>query len=215
MLSSGGCLGSFLAVMEFEIFQFEPGFQVEVDPEFPGDGEWDCPVISFDRGGAVASDPETRWGSPLVVGIEPASSPAWVATFAAGGVGYLRGLFATPSPSILLSVVDGLAYFVDVERPGQAATIAGNQIHQVAACEDPALVLLVGFTDIVAIGPQGIAWATPRLCVDDLRVETVSSTTITCSCDNPGRTTIALDPHTGHQIEGTRLDSFWPPDALA
>jgi hypothetical protein len=37
---------------------------------------------------------------------------------------------------------------------------------------------------------------------------------IVCSCDNLGGTpTLTLDPVTGAQLDGTRLDSFWPTDA--
>jgi hypothetical protein len=78
------------------------------------------------------------------------------------------------------------------------------------------LLLFVPFIDMVAVGPSGFEWRTPRLCVDDLHVREVSPAAIICSCDNLGGTpTITLDPGSGAQLEGTRLDSFWPPDALA
>ena len=83
-------------------------------------------------------------------------------------------------------------------------------------CMDPPLLLLVRVIDLVALGPTGVAWSTPRLCVDDLAIRQASRGGIVCSCDNLGGTaTITLDPATGVQVDGTRLDSFWPPDALA
>ena len=75
---------------------------------------------------------------------------------------------------------------------------------------------MAGFTDVTALGPEGVAWRTSRLCVDDLKIQRVTRDGIVCSCDNLGGTpTITLDPATGAQTEGTRFESVWPPDALA
>jgi hypothetical protein len=200
----------------FEVGPFEPAFSIEFDPEFPGDGEWDWPVIGFDRNGRAMAEFDSRWGTPVVLSIIPASGEAWIAMFAAGGLGGVRGAAAMPSPEQLAVAVDGLVYLVDVESPGQPALAVYDAIRQLAFCPNPPMLLLVGFTDMVAWGPEGVAWATSRLCVDDLQVEGVSATAIVCSCDNLGGTpTITLDPRSGNQTDGTRLDSFWPRDALA
>jgi hypothetical protein len=71
----------------FETLGFECAFTVEVDPEFPGDGDWGCPVVGFDRTGGVMPAFESRWGTPLVARVQPDSGQAWVAMFAAGGLG--------------------------------------------------------------------------------------------------------------------------------
>ena len=70
--------------------------------------------------------------------------------FAAGGLGSLRGAFATPDPRSLVVVVDGLAYHIDTEHPGGSAAVVHDQFHQVVASVDPTLLLLVRFIDIVA-----------------------------------------------------------------
>ena len=159
---------------------------------------------------------DSRWGTPFVARIEPASGTSWVAMFAAGGLGSFRGAFATPDPRSLVVVADGLAYLVDTERPSNSAAVIYDQVHQVVPCREPRLLLLVRFIDIVALGTAGVAWSTTRLCVDDLWVRRVERHTIVCSCDNLGGTsTITLDAASGAQIDGTRLDSFWPPDAFA
>lgn len=76
------------------------------------------------------------------------------------------------------------------------------------------LLLLVRFIDIVALGPSGVAWRSARLAVDDLAVVIASPEAVVCSLDNLGGSeTITLDPLTGEQLSGTRLDSFWPPEA--
>jgi hypothetical protein len=199
-----------------ETFGFRVEYSVEIDPEFPGTGDWGSPVVGFDRSGRVMPEFDSRWGTPAVIRIEPYSGLPWVAMFAAGGLGSLRGVFATPASQRLAVVVDGLAYSVDVEEPGAPAEVVHDQVQQVIPCDEPPLLLLVRPIDIVALGPTGLAWSTTRLCVDDLRVVQVGPRSIVCSCDNlEGSTTITIDPATGAQLEGTRLDSFWPPDALA
>jgi hypothetical protein len=203
-------------VLSFDTAAFDPAFAVEIGPEFPGDGRWRCPVVRFDRDGGVMSKFDSRWGTPFIVRIRPRSGNDWIAMFAAGGLGTMRGAFATPSPHLLVVVVDGLGYLVDATMPGARAEIVHDQVHQVVPCADPPLVLLVRFIDVVALGPFGVAWATPRLCVDGLEVLNADRRGIVCSCDNLGGTpTLTLDPVSGAQLDGTRLDSFWPPDALA
>ena len=135
--------------------------------------------------------------------------------FAAGGLGSLRGASA-PAWFLAAVVVDGLAYLVDSNLPGEPAQIVHDQVHQVVPCADPPLLILARFIDLVALGATGVAWSTPRLCVDELEVRQAGRGGIVCSCDNLGGTpTITIDPATGVQVDGTRLDSFWPPDALA
>ena len=200
--------------MSFHAGAFEPAFTVEVDPEFPGDGDWNCRVVGFDRAGVAMDEFDSRWGTPFIIRVEPEEGDPWVAMFAAGGLGSVRCAFATPSPTALVVVADGLAYLVDIDL--SSARTVQDQVHQVVATSDPPLLLLVRFIDIVAIGSDGVAWATPRLCVDDLQVVRADRMGIECSCDNLGGTaTITLDPRTGEQLAGTRLDSFWPPEALA
>ncbi len=98
----------------------------------------------------------------------------------------------------------------------RGAQVVHAQVGQVEAVTEPSLLLLVRFTDIVAIGSNGVAWKSPRLAVDDLRVMSTSGGIIQCSLYNLGGSpTITVDAATGEQRDGTRLDSFWPPDALA
>ena len=198
---------------------FESAFVVEVDPEFPAAGDWRCEAVGFDRDGHAVRDFVSRWGAPLVIRIEPVDRPAWVAMFAAGGFGWFRGVFATPAPTKLAVVVDGLAYVVETARPPTEAAVVFNGVHAVVACSDPPLLLLVTLTDILALGPSDVAWKTPRLCLDELEVRHAARDGVICSCDNSaagwGRGEIVLDPTSGAQVSGTRFDSFWPPDALA
>jgi hypothetical protein len=172
-------------------------------------------LFCFDRSGSLAPDPVTRWGTPLTIVVHPVASPPWVGSYAAGGLGGVSALSASPSPRHLVTVADGLAYITDVGSPGDGAAIACNMVRQVVPVETE-LLLLATAIDLVALGPKGIAWRTGRLVVDDLRVEHASMDRIVCSGDllDVDRPEIFLDPRTGSQTSGPRLDSFYPPEAL-
>jgi hypothetical protein len=193
-------------------FSFPAAFLFDVDPEFPGDGEWDCPVVNFGRDGAVQSALDSRWGTPTVLRVEPTAAPAWVGMFAAGGLGRLRVVVSCPSPTHVAVIADGLAYVVDVEQPQAGALIASDQVQQVVAMPEPPLLLFVRFSEIDALGPDGIEWSSPRLCIDELAVVAVSSDSVTCTGYNlGGSSTITVDPATGEQTAGTTMhDLGWP-----
>jgi hypothetical protein len=199
----------------FDQGSFQPAYDLVPEPEFPGSGAWPFPVFCFDQSGELSTEPMTRWGAPLVVEIHPFDSPSWVATFAAGGLGGVTGLYACPASSDLVALVDGAGYLVDVAAPDAGAEVAHHQVSQVVGVAGD-LLLLVRFIDIVAIGTNGIAWRSERLAVDDLQVEHATAERIVSSGDllDTELTPIVLDPRTGSQIEGLRLDSFWPKNAM-
>jgi hypothetical protein len=144
--------------------------------------------------------------------MQPADSESWVAMLSAppGSIGPVRGAFATSEPHLLVVVVDGLAYLLDARSPETPAQTVYEGVQQVATCADPPLLLIVGYIDMVAFGPTGIAWRTPRLCLDFLEVREINPSRIVCSCrsdleDMGHATIIALDPLTGDQLDGPRF----------
>jgi hypothetical protein len=198
--------------VKFETLGFDPGFVVELEPEFPGNGDWRVPTFGYDRMGNVVEAFESRWGTPLVLTVKPDEAADWVGMFAAGGLGELTGVFACPGANDMCVVAAGEAYLVDVTRPANGAVMAQNTVCQVLRVARMSLLLLVRPWDIVAVGPAGITWRTQRLAVDDLRVEQADETSIVCTCDNLGGTpTIEVQTSTGIQISGTPLD--FPPHA--
>ena len=184
-------------------------YTYEVDPEFPGNGDWGCPVVGYDATGEPSSTFDSHWGAPFVVRLSPSEGQMWVAMLPGGGLGRLREAFTTLVPYLFGVVVDGRVYLLDVRSPGASAQIVRDPVEQVVTVTDPPLLLFVGYADIVALGPAGIAWRTPRLCLDDLRVLEAGSAGIVCSCTNLASTaSITLDPVTGEQLDGPRWDSF-------
>ena len=82
--------------LAFQTLGFECAYTVAVDPDFPGNGDWDCPVVAFDRMGVVTPAFECRWGHAF-----GRSSSATQSGPECG------------SPHVVAIVVDGLAYLVD------------------------------------------------------------------------------------------------------
>lgn len=186
---------------------FAPAYQVEPDPELPADGAWSCPVFAFDREGRVRTEFVSRWGAPRIVRVRPGASPEWVGMFPSGGLGGVSGVFATPSPQRVCVLVDGAAYMVRVDAPQDGADVAHDQVVQVVSVVEPPLLLLVRFIDIVALGGEGIAWHSPRLAADDLRVGVVDAEGIHCTGDLLAGDPVSMvvDPSSGQVSAGPRL----------
>ena len=191
----------------FETFDFRPEYQVEVDPEFPGDGDWHAPTYFFDRENTVSeSSGDSRWGAPLVIRVTT-DQKQWIGTFTAGIDG-VNSVVATPDPRRLCCVVAGLAYVVNVDDPGAGAQLAHWQTVNLTPVSGTNTLLLIGFVDLAALGEGGIEWRSERLVLDDLTVLQASSDGIICTGTIPGEDAprIALNPSTGHLMGGPRIN---------
>ncbi len=198
---------------------FEPEYLIEVDPEFPADGVWADPVHCYDCEGSPSDAVGTRWGAPFVVRVTPTKTgQSWIGMFESGGLGEgASEAHACPHPAQLCIVVGGLAYLVNAESPSDGATPLLTPVTQIVAVDNPPQLLLVTFSELVALGRSGIVWRSGRVALDGLRVETVVGDELHCVADNMegGSDRLVLDPTSGEQTSGRRLDSIWPPDALA
>ncbi|WP_091509238.1 hypothetical protein [Amycolatopsis sacchari] len=190
----------------------EPGYEIDVNPEFPPDGNWAEPVFTFGPDGRVEPGFAPGTGGVLVLRVTAAEAPAWVGVFPAGDLRGVDGVYAGPAARQMCVLAAGDAYLVQVDAPHAGALVAQVQVQQVAKSLDPALLLLVRDFDIVAIGRSGIAWRSPRLAVDDLRVLAADSRGIHCTGYFLGdRTeTVTVDPMTGEVIDGRRLKGTGP-----
>jgi hypothetical protein len=198
-------------MISFDSLGFDSHYSVQVDPEFPGDGDWRVPVHGFANDGSLREAFESRWGPPSILCVT-SSTLTWVGTFAAGSLGGVSGVYGCPSPDDLLVLASGVAYLVHAKAPEAGAVIAADPVRQVSVSPEHGLLLLVRDLDITALSASRVAWRTGRLVVGDLHIEEVRPTRIVCRGDNLGGTeTIELDPPTSEQIAGTRLADFCHP----
>ncbi len=172
-------------------------------------------MFGFGQDGALIDPFWSPWGTAGVIRVEPEDAPAWVGSFEAGGLGGVSGVYASPDPHRLVVASNGTVLLVDVRDPRAGAAATDRHVQQVEAVADAGLLLLVGYSEMTAIGASGLAWRTGRLGLDGLRVLHTSVDAIACEIDHPGEVgTLTLDPATGQQTSGTRFDGYWPKDAL-
>lgn len=176
-------------------------FDVNVGPELPGDGQWSCPFFEFEESGQVGESVSSPWGTPLLIEIERLDADVrWVGQFP--GRDGLTTTLATPDPFGACVISGGQAWLVDVRQPHNGARAVHSHVVATAAMTQPALLLLVGFTDIVAIGPDGVAWATDRAATDDLRVVATSDGLIRCiACIHGADELVTLSADTGDILQ--------------
>jgi hypothetical protein len=176
---------------------FAAAYTVVVEPE---GSDRRGASYAYGRNGRLIEeyDFESRWGTPLVLRVEPEGRSPFVGAFAAGGLGVVRDVYACPDPRHMCAIVDGLAYLVDVGAPERGAIVVANAVVQVVTVPDAPLLVLAGDADLAAVGPRGLAWSHTRLVLDDLRVLRASPEVVVCSGDVGGRMgTITITSGTG------------------
>jgi len=155
---------------EFERFDFTPAYDVGVDPEFPGSGNWAKEVYAFNRDGHRVQEFLSNWGAPRVFEVRPHDSDPWIGMLPHGGLGGLSGAFAMPNPSQTCLTAGGLALVMDVDHPEREPTLASVWAQQATASADPSLLLVSTWLDVTAFDAAGVAWQSPRLVLDGLHV---------------------------------------------
>jgi hypothetical protein len=190
-------------VTVFDDMGLPHSYAVEVDPEFPGDGQWDCITIGFTADGAPTEFLNSQWGVPLVLRVAPNAGQEWVLSVSGGnGLTRVRGIYATPNPEAFLAVVDGAGLVVRADDPTSAHSL-GLMVTQVLGVIKPKPVLLISVgVSVVAIDAHGIRWRTPRLCWDDLTIESVEDNQVHCSGEFMPRAPFVLDLRSGEQLSG-------------
>jgi hypothetical protein len=187
----------------FDDLGFRHNYAIEVDPEFPGNGQWDCKTIGIRADGEPTEFLDSRWGVPLVLRVAPDAGQGWVLSVSGGnGLTRLRGIFATPRPDEFLAVVDGAGLVVRADDPTSTHTL-GVMVTQVVGAIEPEPVLLISrAVSVVAFDAGGVRWQSPRLCWDDLTIEGVEDNEVHCSGEFMPRAPFVLDLRSGQRLSG-------------
>lgn len=187
----------------FDDLGFSHNYVVEVDPEFPGNGQWNCTTIGITADGEPTEFLDSRWGIPLVLRVAPDAAPDWVLSVSGGsGLTRLRGIFATPRPDEFLAVVDGAGLVVRADDPSHVHPL-GVMVTQVFGAVEPNPVLLISrAVSVVAIDAGGVRWRSSRQCWDDLTIERIEGNEVHCSGEFMPRAPFVLDLLSGQRLAG-------------
>lgn len=188
----------------FETFGFSPAYGCEVDPEFPGGGDWGDPQYGFRSDGRTGGPFHSALGTPLIARFSPAGAGRWVGFFEAGGSSDVAsGVFATPTPNRALVLSGAQAYLVDVTMPSRSVVLGLPPVTQVRRVEGAELIVLATALSLAALDGSGLAWESEHGYWLSLRVEAASVDGIRCVGGSFGGDprTFTVDPRTGSRLE--------------
>jgi hypothetical protein len=152
---------------------FPHSYEVEELSELPGTGRFDVPLIYFPR-------PDTRpEGDGLWLRVHAAKGGSWVGVFAFGyGPQAVSRVVSSPYPDRVCVVSRGAAYIVKADEPDVWEKIPILPVLDLRLISEHQLLVFADFTSLAAYGRAGLAWQSPRLCWDELKILRVTPDTI-------------------------------------
>jgi hypothetical protein len=105
---------------------------------------------------------------------EPGASP-FLATCALGfrDPAVPSGLWSAPNPDEMCAVAGGYAYIIDTTAPDRFIMLPYRPVLGVQPAVDQRLLLFVGNRTILAWGPDGEAWQSPKLSDEGLTITSI------------------------------------------
>jgi hypothetical protein len=152
-------------------FAFPHSYEVEEIGEFPGTGKLTDPIIFF-------PPPEHRpEHDGLWLKVKTEGGRTWIGVFAFSGYGLSR-VVSSADPGRICVVAKGSAYVVKVDEPEIWEQIPIIPVMDVRPLIEESLLVFSDFTRLAAYGSHGLAWRSPRVCWDGLKIISVSQDTI-------------------------------------
>lgn len=167
--------------------------------ELPGTGKLEAPLFYFPR-------PKCRpEHDGLWIRVCPTDGDSWVGVFAFGdqsSPGFVSRVLSSPDPDRICIVSRGAAYLVKVDEPEVWEGIAALPVRDVRLLPEHELILFADFTRLAAYGRAGLAWRSPTLCFDELKILNVSHDTIEGVGYDPTteQSRFAVDIRTGRSL---------------
>lgn len=111
----------------------------------------------------------------MEVMVRPANAEPFLATLALGFADPAApsGLWSCPNPNELCALAGGYAYIVDTLDPSTFTHLGFRPVLEVRSLPEQPLLLFSGHHALLAWGPDGLAWESPRLSSEGLRLESV------------------------------------------
>lgn len=124
-----------------------------------------------------------------------------------GGRDPLRRLVNGAAPDVLLVIAGGVGYAVPADTPEAYAVLDLRPVTEVLPAVDAKLVICVGLTKVVAIGPDGsLVWTSSRVAADGISGARIGSHVVVVSgWDAPSHREVetTLDLNSGATIART------------
>ena len=175
-----------------QIIRLSESCEVEVLPVYPSG---DVEVLAFPE--------DSRPGSPFGMILHAKhENGEWHGHLAKGGFG-LTELFAI-SPRSIVAVVKGEGYYIPVYEADGWQAIPCTPILQAQLIPSLSLLVVASYTDLAAVGPEGVRWRTPRVSLDGITIKSASEELIVGIAKDVTDADVefTVDPKTGeHQGE--------------
>lgn len=150
---------------------FSHSYGIEEIPELPGTGKFGLPVHYFPRT-TSRLEHDGIW-----LKLNPITGQPWIGVFdfGYGSPPAISKVVSTPNAVRVCVVSRGAAYFVNVEEPHQWELLDVMPVLDLRVIPEYQLIVFADFTRLIAYRNNEIAWESPRLCWDDLKILNVSN----------------------------------------
>jgi hypothetical protein len=140
----------------------------------------------------------TRGGHDgLMLRISPAHSSSWIGIFQFDD--FPLSALAVADETRFYVVSKGIGYLVTADAPEEYQLLRMFPIVGFYTVPDSSMVILHDFTDVYAMGPNGVIWHTGRLATDDVRITEVDAHHIKGTAFYHGaEVSFVIDVQTGH-----------------
>ena len=145
---------------------FPHSYEVKVISERPGTSQGEHYFPSEQEVG----------GDCTMIEVVPYGGPRWTGLFERGykSPEALTGIFATPNEDELCVVASGEGYLVRASDPTNWEKVRSFPIRDVRLLNKEAIIVFADFTTLIAYNEKGVAWKTPEISWDGLKITEVT-----------------------------------------
>jgi hypothetical protein len=178
---------------------FPHSYEIEELTELPGTGNVGVPLLYFPR-------PKTRPehdGLWLKIRVKGGSSWIGVFAFGYGSPPAFSRVVSLPDPDRACIVSRGAAYIVKADDANSWEQIPIVPVLDLRLIPEHEFLVFADFTRLAAYGRNGLAWRSPRVCWDELKILNVTIDTIEGVGYDPtnlGESRFAVDARTGRTL---------------
>lgn len=119
----------------------------------------------------------SKYGSGVgfIVRIRSAKLAPWIGVFTATNAypKALNGVYFTPNPNSICTIVGGELFYGDVHNPDCIARVEFEPIFHAFSICDRNMLILGGFTRLVAFNKSGLTWKSESISTDSMEISHV------------------------------------------